>query len=82
VSVWTGASKRIFWNSNPIAHLSHRKGQLPLVNANPDNGSLARRSAGETIQVTTNYCSFTYSALACFRMGMSGSASFQSARKS
>jgi hypothetical protein len=28
------------------------------------------------------YCSFAYSALACFRMGMSGSASFQSARKS
>ncbi len=23
------------------------------------------------------YCSFAYSALACFRMGMSGSASFQ-----
>ena len=29
-----------------------------------------------------NYCSFAYSALACFRMGMSGSASFQSVRKS
>src|SRR5438874_1225399 len=28
------------------------------------------------------YCSFAYSALACFRMGMSGSASFQRARKS
>ena len=28
------------------------------------------------------YCSFAYSALACFRMGMSGSASFQSVRKS
>jgi hypothetical protein len=27
------------------------------------------------------YCSFAYSALACFRMGMSGSASFQSVRK-
>ena len=25
----------------------------------------------------TIYCSFAYSALACFRMGMSGSASFQ-----
>ena len=25
------------------------------------------------------YCNFAYSALACFRMGMSGSASFQSA---
>ena len=28
------------------------------------------------------YCSFAYSALACFRMGMSGSASFHSVRKS
>jgi hypothetical protein len=28
------------------------------------------------------YCSFAYSALASFRMGMSGSASFQRARKS
>src|SRR5439155_895412 len=28
-----------------------------------------------------NYCSFAYSALACFRMGMSGSASFQRVRK-
>ena len=29
-----------------------------------------------------NYCSFAYSALASFRMGMSGSASFQRVRKS
>jgi len=29
-----------------------------------------------------NYCSFAYSALACFRMGMSGSASFQRLKKS
>jgi hypothetical protein len=28
------------------------------------------------------HCSLAYSALACFRMGMSGSASFQSVRKS
>ncbi len=27
------------------------------------------------------YCSFAYSALACFRMGMSGSASFQKVRE-
>ena len=30
----------------------------------------------------TNYCSFAYSALASFRMGMSGSASFQRVKKS
>ena len=29
-----------------------------------------------------DHCSFAYSALACFSMGMSGSASFQRARKS
>src|SRR6202023_232011 len=28
-----------------------------------------------------NHCSLAYSALACFRMGMSGSASFQRAKK-
>jgi hypothetical protein len=27
-----------------------------------------------------NYCNFAYSALACFRMGISGSASFQRVR--
>jgi hypothetical protein len=32
--------------------------------------------------IATPYRSFAYSALACFRMGMSGSASFQSVRKS
>jgi hypothetical protein len=31
--------------------------------------------------LTTSYCSFAYSAWACFKMGMSGSASFQRARK-
>ena len=29
-----------------------------------------------------SHLSFSYSSLACFRMGMSGSASFQSVRKS
>ena len=29
-----------------------------------------------------DYCNFAYSAFACFRMGMSGSASFQRVRKS
>jgi hypothetical protein len=30
----------------------------------------------------SSYCNFAYSALACFRIGMSGSASFHSVRKS
>src|SRR5207245_7522516 len=33
-------------------------------------------------QDLARYCSFAYSVLACFRMGISGSASFQRARKS
>jgi hypothetical protein len=39
---------------------------------------LVRWSVGNS----PRYCNFAYSALACFRMGMSGSASFQSVRKS
>ena len=31
---------------------------------------------------TDNYCNFAYSALACLRMGMSGSAFFHSVKKS
>jgi hypothetical protein len=30
----------------------------------------------------SSYCNFSYSALACFKTGMSGSASFQNAKKS
>ena len=33
-------------------------------------------------RICSCYCNFAYSALACFRMGMSGSASFQRVRKS
>ena len=33
-------------------------------------------------QLKASHCSFAYSALASFRMGMSGSASFQRAKKS
>jgi hypothetical protein len=33
------------------------------------------------VRITMNYCNFAYSALACFRMGMSGSASFQRAKE-
>ena len=41
------------------------------------------RSVIELVEdVTEGYCSFAYSALASFRMGMSGSASFQRVRKS
>jgi hypothetical protein len=44
----------------------------PLADAKPES----------LLRVPHLYCSFAYSALACFRMGMSGSASFQIVRKS
>jgi len=44
------------------------------------NGLLTTVSPARTD--ISGYCSFVYSALASFRMGMSGSASFQSMRKS
>lgn len=66
------------------SHKYRRKAQLL-------GGKLA--GAGRTLQsdqmpgfrssrLRTGYCSFAYSALASFRMGMPGSASFQSVRKS
>src|SRR6516162_5141132 len=45
----------------------------------------AHRPEGQVCSVgliRRGYCNFAYSALACFRMGMSGSASFQRVRKS
>src|SRR5271157_4019369 len=47
--------------------------------------SASNRTAASAINQRKNpdfYCSFEYSAFACFRMGTSGSASFQSVRKS
>jgi hypothetical protein len=37
---------------------------------------------GRTVPATGSYCNFANSTFACFRMGTSGSESFQSARKS
>src|SRR5580692_10264245 len=45
-------------------------------------GAEMRHPEGRFFIECRNYCSFAYSALACFRMGMWGSASFQSERKS
>jgi len=36
----------------------------------------------KVLEFHDGYCNLAYSALACFRMGMCGSASFQSVRKS
>ena len=40
-----------------------------------------RKTSKRRGTILSGYCSFAYSALACFRMEMSGSASFQSVRK-
>jgi hypothetical protein len=46
------------------------------------NSALKLCDVGRGSAVRHFHCSFAYSATACFRMGMSGSASFQSVRKS
>jgi hypothetical protein len=53
------------------------------VPLSPSAITLMRLSATcEIVPATDSYWSFAYSALASFRMGMSGSASFQRVRKS
>jgi hypothetical protein len=51
-----------------------------------DGGSSARWCPSKSLASDEGfflfYCIFAYSALACLRMGMSGSASFQSVKKS
>jgi hypothetical protein len=49
----------------------------PLVQSDKWSSACLRSALGHR-----NYSSFAYSAFACFRMGMSASASFQSVRKS
>jgi len=54
----------------------------------PSNGVLGnllftvQTKCNRCVEVGSYRCNFAYSALACFRMGMSGSASFQRVRKS
>jgi len=57
-----------------------RRAQVPIRLAALAQGGLStakRRRLG----MTSIYCSLAYSALASFRIGMSGSASFQRAKK-
>jgi len=63
--------------------------ELPPPRAEPKGhsegtmcGAIALSRVMVSAEWPSRYCSFAYSALACFRMGMSGSASFQSVRKS
>ena len=48
----------------------------------PDYPTLSGTSAIGVQMFGSHYCNFAYSALACVRTGMSGSASFHSVRKS
>jgi len=41
-----------------------------------------QQASAPSLRFGRHYCSLVYSAFACFRMGMSGSASFQRAKKS
>ena len=52
------------------------------ITANQALTSASRVNECKRLIASVDYCNFAYSALACFRMGMSGSASFQSMRKS
>jgi len=54
---------------------------IGIVEEACDRHSVAKNSKRQG-QGLFRYCNFAYSALAYFRMGMSGSASFQSAKKS
>src|ERR1022692_1508160 len=62
------------WRKIAISLIDPRKGVLSVM-ACLHQLSLDSEPAGRTFSC---YCSFAYSALASFRMGMSGSASFQS----
>ena len=65
----------------PIPSKMLRFEDLPVESG--DNRALRRILKGKTHSgYQIDHLSFSYSSLACFRMGMSGSASFQKARKS
>src|SRR6266513_3184277 len=51
--------------------------KYPHITQNARN----RSSECDALFSTVDYCNFAYSALACFKMGMSGSASFQRVKK-
>jgi hypothetical protein len=72
--VWSRNSNGMKWRGLGFA-------QVPF-----SNGLLRSRNSAYNLafmhNFVKNYCSFAYSALAAMRIGMSGSASFQSVRKS
>ena len=74
----TGASQILTVDTTTGAVVSNVSNPSDIVALQFD---LAQSSTTEPGRQTV-YCNFAYSALACLRMGMSGSASFQRAKKS
>ena len=68
------------WGADPAALSSEKGSPYRRVIGTGNAASLSGKSG--KVRGCCAYCSFAYSALACFRMGMSGSASFQRAKKS
>jgi hypothetical protein len=66
--------------------LEARVGAQAVIKRQTEIRHIGIADLGKQVRATTlkrrNYCNFAYSALASFRIGMSGSASFQSVRKS
>ena len=70
------------WQNRLLCRFSaYRKRAPPTAHAGPGLWH-SRDFPCRTEQTPAGYCSFAYSALASFSMGMSGSASFQRAKKS
>ncbi len=63
---------------------SGKPGDDRMISPKPTSGQCRWESAllRASTEGQRSYCSFAYSALACLKAGMSGSASFQSVRKS
>ena len=62
--------------------LVRRSAMLPVTREESGENRCCRGQFRRDIVARRGYCSFAYSALASFRIGMLGSASFQRARKS
>src|ERR1700730_13977256 len=66
----TGVPQQAWYITRKWLGTSHSRGESSAL------------STPTTTTTSQPYCSFAYSALACLRTGMSGSASFQRAKKS
>ena len=67
--------------TTPPKHKKLGWSTLGVLSRAPADKTEFSSKAPAVFPATAAYCNFVYSALACFRMGMSGSASFQRVRK-